>query len=423
MNRFQKGEKMTDVKKELEYEKLMKEYHGFLDANMSLDMSRGKPCKAQEQLILPMLDVVNSKTDFDNVVEENVLNYGHGFGIKSAKKLMAEILGLTEDDVIVGGNSSLNLMYDLLSQLFFVPRISKAWKDLEKVKFICPVPGYDRHFAILEHFGIEMLTVPMTPTGLDMALVKELVKDEAVRGMFVVPKYSNPTGVTFSDKTVRGLAQMQTAADDFIILWDNAYSLHDLYDEGENLLDILEECKKAGNPDRVVIFTSTSKITFAAGGICALASSPNNLEYIKKRMNTQIIGHDKINQLRHVLYLKDLEHIKEIMKEHAEILRPKFNLILDKFEKELKDLATWSNPKGGYFISLDLKKASAKRVFELCKNAGLKLTNVGATFPYGKDPEDKNIRIAPSYPGLEELGLATDLLVLAIKIASVEKER
>lgn len=403
------------------YDDCKAEYDEMLKQNLSLDMSRGKPSKEQEKISLDMLDVINSKTDFDNL-ETDILNYGSPFGIKSAVKLMAEIMDVKPEQVIVVGNSSLTIMFDLVSQLMSKDRKNGTWSTEKEVKFICPVPGYDRHFGILEHFGIKMINVSMTEDGPCMDEIEKLVKDPQVKGMICVPKYANPTGITFSDEVVKQLAKMKTAAEDFVIIWDNAYVVHDLLGKEDKLINILDECEKYGNPDRVYEVSSTSKITFAGAGISAIASSENNLSEIKSRMKIQTIGNDKINQLRHVLYLKDLDGVKAHMKKQAKLITPKFDEVLSLLDKNLKDtgVADWTSPNGGYFISLNVKVGSAKKVFELCKSAGVKLTNCGDTFPYGKDPNDENIRIAPTYPTVEDLKKATELLILCIKLVSTE---
>lgn len=403
------------------YDDCKAEYDEILKQNLNLDMSRGKPSKEQEKLSLDMLDVINSKTDFDNL-ETDVLNYGSPFGIKSAVKLMAEIMDVKPEQVIVLGNSSLTIMFDLVSQLMSKVRKNGSWCTEKEVKFICPVPGYDRHFGILEHFGIKMINVSMTENGPCMEEIEKLVQDPQVKGMICVPKYANPTGITFSDEVVTKLAKMKTAAEDFVIIWDNAYVVHDLLGKEDKLINILDECEKYGNPNRVYEVSSTSKITFAGAGISAIASSEKNLNEIKSRMKIQTIGNDKINQLRHVLYLKDLDGVKAHMKKQAQIITPKFDEVLSLLDKNLKDtgVADWTNPNGGYFISLNVKVGSAKKVFELCKSAGVKLTNCGDTFPYGKDPNDENIRIAPTYPTVDDLKKATELLILCIKLVSTE---
>ena len=299
------------------------------------------------------------------------------------------------------------------------------WCKLDKVKFLCPAPGYDRHFAITQHFGIEMITVPMTPEGPDMDMVEKLVsEDESIKGIWCVPKYSNPQGYSYSDETVKRFAALKPAAKDFRIFWDNAYAIHHLYDDRQDeILEILSECEKAGNPDMVYEFCSTSKVTFAGSGIAAIASSKANLDSIKKSMTIQTIGYDKINQLRHVRFFKDINGVKAHMKKHADLMRPKFEAVLAVLDKELTGLGigTWTNPNGGYFISFDAMEGCAKAIVAKCKEAGVVLTGAGATFPYGKDPKDSNIRIAPSFPTPEEMEQATDIFVLCVKLTSVEK--
>ena len=339
---------------------------------------------------------------------------------------MGDLMGVPEDQVIVCGNASLSIMYDTVARsMLFGVQGSTPWCKLDKIKFLCPVPGYDRHFAITEQFGIEMVNIPMTPQGPDMDLVEKYVNnDPAVKGIWCVPKYSNPQGYTYSDETVRRFARLNPAAPDFRIFWDNAYAIHFLYeDQDDTLLEILSECEKAGKPDMVYEFCSTSKITFPGGGISAVAASKENLEYFKKTMTIQTIGYDKINQLRHVRYFKDINGMKEHMKKHAAIVRPKFEAVLEVLEKELGglELGTWTKPHGGYFISFHTMEGCAKKVVGKCKEAGVVLTGAGATYPYKKDPKDDNIRLAPTFPSSEELSTATDLFVLCVKLVSVEK--
>ena len=339
---------------------------------------------------------------------------------------MADMLGVSENKVIVCGNASLNIMYDTIARsMIFGVMGSTPWCKLEKIKFLCPVPGYDRHFAITEQFGIEMINIPMNDQGPDMDMVEKYVnEDAAVKGIWCVPKYSNPGGITYSDAVVKRFAALKPAAEDFRIFWDNAYVIHDLYeDKSDDLLEILSECEKAGNPDMVYEFCSTSKISFAGAGISAVAASPANLEYIKKTMTVQTIGYDKINQLRHVRYFKDAQGMKSHMMKHAEIMRPKFEAVLQVLDKELSGLGigSWTKPNGGYFISFDAMEGCAKAIVAKCKDAGVVLTDAGATYPYKNDPKDSNIRLAPTFPTPEELALATDLFVLCVKLVSVEK--
>lgn len=373
-----------------------------------------------------MMDVLSSGVNL--VGEEGVdcRNYGVLDGIKEAQELLGAISEVSADKIIIYGNSSLNVMYDTVSRAMTHGVMgSTPWCKLDKVKFLCPVPGYDRHFAITEYFGIEMINVPMTPTGPDMDMVEKLVsEDEAIKGIWCVPKYSNPQGISYSDETVRRFAALKPAAKDFRIYWDNAYSVHHLYDDDQDvILEILDECEKAGNPDMVYKFTSTSKISFPGSGIAAIATSKNNIEEIKKQLAIQTIGHDKVNQLRHVLFFKNLDGVVEHMRKHAAILRPKFEAVISTLETELGGLGigSWVKPKGGYFISFDAMDGCAKAIVAKAKEAGVVMTGAGATYPYGKDPKDSNIRIAPSFPSAEELKLAAELFVLCVKLVSVQK--
>ena len=407
-------------------EKLQKEYDAFKERGLKLDMSRGKPSKEQLDLSMGMMDVLSSGVNL--VGEEGVdcRNYGVLDGLKEAQELLGAISEVSADKIIIYGNSSLNVMYDTVSRAMTHGVMgSTPWCKLDKVKFLCPVPGYDRHFAITEYFGIEMINVPMTPTGPDMDMVEKLVsEDEAIKGIWCVPKYSNPQGISYSDETVRRFAALKPAAKDFRIYWDNAYSVHHLYDDDQDvILEILDECEKAGNPDMVYKFTSTSKISFPGSGIAAIATSKNNIEEIKKQLAIQTIGHDKVNQLRHVLFFKNLDGVVEHMRKHAAILRPKFEAVISTLETELGGLGigSWVKPKGGYFISFDAMDGCAKAIVAKAKEAGVVMTGAGATYPYGKDPKDSNIRIAPSFPSAEELKLAAELFVLCVKLVSVQK--
>jgi len=415
-----------------ELEKLKEELEAkYLDVKgkgLSLNMARGKPSPAQLDMEMDFLDVLDSKSEIIASDGADVRNYGDMDGIPEAKKLMADIMETLTSNVIVCGNASLNIMYDTVSRAYTHGLLGNTpWCRLDKVKFLCPVPGYDRHFAICEHFGIEMVNVPMTPKGPDMDIVEKLVsEDESVKGIWCVPKYSNPQGYTYSSDIVRRFAHLKPAAKDFRIFWDNAYAVHHLYDEvsrQDRIPDIISECKNAGNPDMVFEFCSTSKISFAGAGISAIASSQANLDDMRRSMTIQTIGHDKINQLRHVKYFGNIDGLKEHMKKHAALLRPKFEACERVLSSELNGLgiAEWTNPNGGYFISLDVMEGCAKSVVAKCKEAGVTLTGAGATFPYKKDPSDSNIRIAPSYPSPEDLAVATDLLVLCVKLAAVEK--
>ena len=405
---------------------LNKEYEEAKDKELKLDMSRGKPAASQLDMEMDFMNVLNADSIFKTEAGVDCRNYGIMDGIPEARKLIGDVLGVSADNVIVFGNASLNIMYDTVarSEIFGVMG-ETPWCKLDKVKFLCPVPGYDRHFAITEQFGIEMINVPMTEDGPDMDMVEELVNtDPAVKGIWCVPKYSNPQGYTYSDETVKRFAALKPAAKDFRIYWDNAYVIHDLYEEKKDtLLDIISECEKAGNPDMVYEFCSTSKVTFPGSGIAALAASKANLDFIKKFMTIQTIGYDKVNQLRHVRYFKDAEGMKAHMMKHAAILRPKFEAVFHVLESELNGLGigSWTEPKGGYFISFDALEGCAKKIVEKCKEAGVVLTGAGATYPYKKDPKDSNIRLAPSFPTPEELAMATDLFVLCVKIVSVEK--
>ncbi len=406
--------------------KLEAEFEDAKGKGLKLDMSRGKPSPLQLNLGMDILDSVNAQSSMVTDSGIDVRNYGTLDGIPEAKKLMADIMGVSPDNVVVCGNASLSIMYDTVSR-FMTHGVLGAtpWCKLEKVKFLCPAPGYDRHFAITQHFGIEMITVPMTPQGPDMDMVEKLVaEDAAIKGIWCVPKYSNPQGYTYSDETVRRFAALKPAAEDFRIFWDNAYAIHDLYEEDrDELLEILDECAKAGNPNLVYEFCSTSKVSFAGGGIAAVASSAENLADMKKSLTIQTIGYDKVNQLRHVLFYKDLQGIQAHMKKHADMLRPKFQAVEKVLADELSglEIGQWTKPKGGYFISFDALPGCAKAIVAKCKEAGVVLTGAGATFPYGKDPRDSNIRIAPSFPSPEEMEQATDLFVLCVKLVSVEK--
>ena len=407
-------------------ESLNKEYAEAKAKGLALDMSRGKPSAKQLDVSLGLLDTINSSSDLKALDGTDCRNYGVLDGIPEAKKLMADMMGTTPDHVIVYGNASLNIMYDQISRAYTHGILGNTpWCKLDKVKFLCPVPGYDRHFAITERFGIEMINIPMSESGPDMGMVEEYVsKDASVKGIWCVPKYSNPQGYTYSEETVKRMGALKPAAEDFRIFWDNAYVIHDLYDDNKDeIADIISECEKAGNPDMVFEFASTSKVSFPGSGIAALATSANNIADIKKQLTIQTIGHDKLNQLRHVRFFKDINGLKEHMRKHAEFIRPKFEAVESVFEEELGGLGigSWTEPKGGYFISFDAMDGCAKAIVAKCKEAGVKLTGAGATFPYGKDPKDSNIRIAPSFPTPEEMKQAADLFVLCVKLVSVEK--
>ncbi len=394
----------------------------FKNQNLSLDMTRGKPGPEQLDISNGMLTIVG-ENNFLTPSGLDVRNYGGLDGFPEAKRLFADFLDVSPDEVIIGGNASLNLMYDTVAQVMShgTSGEGKPWFG-QKIKFLCPVPGYDRHFAICEHFGIEMIPVPLTDGGPDMAGVEDLVRvDPAIRGMWCVPKYSNPSGAVYSEETVERLASMKTAAADFRILWDNAYTVHHLGGGPARLKNILETCKKSGNPDRVLIFGSTSKVSFPGAGIAVMAGSGNNVKWVRGRLFFQTIGPDKINMLRHVLYFKNMKGILDHMDKHARIIAPKFQAVQEILERELggKDVATWTEPQGGYFVSLDTKPGRAAAVVALAGELGVKFTKAGATWPYGKDPHDSNIRIAPTLPSLEQIRTAVEVLAVCIQRVSM----
>lgn len=402
----------------------LRDYEEIKSRGMSLNMSRGVPCVEQLDLALGVLEALHARSEFANSNGDDCRNYGVWNGLLEMREIFSELLGVPADQIILGNNSSLQMMFDTISQGFTHGCGGHTpWCRQGEVKFLCPSPGYDRHFAVTEYFGIKMLPVPMLPTGPDMDMIEELCKDPSVKGCWCVPKYSNPTGVTYSDETVRRFARLHPAAPDFRIMWDNAYCVHDLTDEPAELLNIYNECVKEGTEDQVIIFASTSKISFPGAGVAALASSAKTIASLKGRTTVQTIGSDKLNQLRHVLFLHDADGVKSLMKGHRQILAPKFRIVLDALERELGGLgiARWSNPKGGYFVCLDVLEGCAKRVVGLCREAGVTLTDAGATYPYGNDPHDSNIRIAPSFPPQEELRDAMELLCVAIKLAAAEK--
>lgn len=404
---------------------LLRQYESYKVRGLKLDMSRGKPCREQLDLTTELLTVL--KTDFDCFDSSGMdcRNYGLLDGIPEAKSLFADIMGVSDDEVLVGGNSSLNMMYDAIVRaiLFGVDKDSSPW-DPKKISFICPVPGYDRHFAICESLGINMITVPLNSDGPDMGIVEKLVsEDDSIKGMWTIPKYSNPTGITYSDEVVRRIAALKPKAKDFRVFWDNAYIIHDLTDNGDNLLSILPEAKKFGNENMIYMFMSTSKISFPGAGVAAMASSSENILYAKAKMFFQTIGPDKLNQLRHVRYYKTASGMLDYMKKHAAIIKPRFDVVLESLSKNLKGLgvAEWHEPKGGYFISVNVECGCAKKVVSLLKNAGVTVTQAGATYPYGNDINDSNIRIAPTYPPVEELKIAIELFCICVKLTAVEK--
>ncbi len=414
-------EELLALKEELEAQ-----YEKKKALNLQLDMSRGKPGTSQLNISMGIMDTLSSDSSLLASDGTDCRNYGGLDGIPEARQLMAEMMGTLPEHVIVFGNASLTIMYDAISRSYTHGVLgSTPWCKLDQIKFLCPVPGYDRHFAITERFGIEMINIPMNEDGPDMDLVEKLVSsDAAIKGIWCVPKYSNPQGVCYSDETVRRFANLKPAADDFRIYWDNAYAIHHLYEDNQpEILDIISECEKAGNPNLVYEFASTSKVSFSGAGIAALATSPANLEDVKKQLTIQTIGYDKLNQLRHARFFKNLDGLKAHMKKHANEMRPKFEIVLDILEKELADTGTgtWTKPLGGYFISFDSMEGCAKKIVEKCREAGVVLTNAGATFPYGNDPNDTNIRIAPSFPTPEEMAQATELFTLCVKLVSIEK--
>ncbi len=405
---------------------LDEEYKTLEGMHLNLNMARGKPSISQLTLSMPMLNVLDGNSDMRTVLGNDTRNYGDLDGIGECRRLMADMMSVQKDNVVICGNSSLNIMYDTVSRSMLKGvNGSTPWCKLDKVKFLCPVPGYDRHFKITEYFGIEMINIPLHSDGPDMDMVEHYVNnDPAVKGIWCVPKYSNPTGISYSDEVIRRFANLKPAAEDFRIYWDNAYCIHHLYEETQDeILNILEECEKAGNPNMVYIFASTSKISFPGSGVSAIASSIENIKFIESQMTIQTIGHDKINQLRHARFFKDIHGLNAHMKKHADILRPKFEAVLNTLETELGglEIGSWVKPRGGYFISFDTMPGCAKAVVAKCKALGVILTGAGATFPYGKDPQDSNIRIAPSFPTAEEMEMASKVFVLCVKLASVEK--
>ncbi len=417
---------MTAEELRHELDELKKEYKKVQAMDIQLNMSRGIPCIDQLDLSMGMMDVLDSSSDLTCDDGTDCRNYGQLTGIEEARELLGDMMENNPKDIIIYGNSSLNVMFDTISRVWTHGVMGNTpWCKLPEVKFLCPVPGYDRHFAITEYFGIKMIPVPMTPTGPDMDIVENLVSgDESIKGIWCVPKYSNPQGISYSDETVRRFARLKPAAPDFRIFWDNAYGVHHLYDDRQDyLIEILAECKRAGNPDLVYKFSSTSKITFPGSGIAAVATSPNNMDDFVATLRKQTIGHDKVNQLRHVRFFGDIHGIVEHMRKHADIIRPKFELVEDTLEEHLGGLyiGTWTKPRGGYFIMFDSLPGCAKDIVALMKKAGVIMTPAGATWPYGKDPNDSNIRIAPTYPPLSELKTAMETFTICVRIASARK--
>ena len=417
---------MTPDELKAELTELRKEYHRIQAMGIHLDMSRGKPGQEQLDLSMGMMDVLDSSSDLTCEDGTDCRNYGQLSGISEARTLIGDMMENNPKDIIIYGNSSLNVMFDTISRAWTHGIMGNTpWCKLPEVKFLCPVPGYDRHFAITEYFGIKMIPVPMTPTGPDMDMVESLVSsDESIKGIWCVPKYSNPQGISYSDDTVRRFARLEPAANDFRIFWDNAYGVHHLYDDRQDyLIEILAECKRAGNPDLVYKFSSTSKITFPGSGIAAVATSPNNMDDFLAHLKRQTIGHDKVNQLRHVRFFGDIHGLVEHMRKHAAIIRPKFEAVESILERDLGELGigTWTDPLGGYFILFDSLPGCAKSIVAHAKKAGLVITPAGATWPYGKDPNDSNIRIAPTYPSLEDLTRAMEIFTLCVRIVSAEK--
>ncbi len=415
---------MNQAQLQTEYELVAKKFEDLKGKNLKLDMSRGKPGKEQLDLVSDMLTVLAKPED---CVQDglDVRNYGELTGLPSAKKLFAEILGCQPEECFIGGNASLNLMYDTISKAYThgLLHSEKPWAKLDTVKFLCPSPGYDRHFKVSQSFGMELITIDMTETGPDMDAVEAAVKDPAVKGMWCVPKYSNPDGIIYSPETIDRIARLKPAAPDFLLMWDNAYCIHEFEGDYLPFPDMLSICREAGNPDMVFEFASTSKVTFPGAGVSVMASSVENIKYMTGLIGIQTISADKINQLRHVRYLKDKAHTLELMKKHAAVLAPKFRTVLDALDKEIAPLgiASWKRPKGGYFVSLNTADGLAKRTLALCKEAGVVMTSAGATYPYGKDPRDRNIRIAPSLPPVAELETAIDVFCVCLRLAALEK--
>ena len=415
---------MTKEERSAEYAALQKEFQNWKSRGLSLNMARGKPGKAQLDLVSDIFGLMQKPEDYVSGGID-VRNYGEMAGLPAAKALFAEILDCKPEQVFVGGNASLQLMFDTISKAYThgLLHSPRPWCREETVKWLCPAPGYDRHFKITEFFGFELITVPMTETGPDMDLVEEAVKDPAVKGIWCVPKYSNPDGVIYSEDTIQRFANLNAAAPDFTIMWDNAYCIHEFEGDYVPFPDILSLCADAGHPDMVFEFASTSKVTLPGAGVSCFACSAANMTHMTGLLTPQVISFDKVNQQRHVLYLKNKAHTLELMKKHAAIMGPKFQAVLNALEKEIAplDIASWKRPKGGYFVSVNAMPGTAKRTWELCREAGVTLTGAGATFPYGKDPQDRNIRLAPSLPPVEELEQAIAIFCLCLKLSALEK--
>ena len=418
--------KMSKNELEAENASLLKTFEEYKLKGLSLNMARGKPSPEQLDLSQPLLDSLKSTDSYLSDDGTDCRNYGGFNGILECRHFFADILETSHENVFVGGNSSLNLMFDTISCFMTAPIYEDTlpWHDVKNRKFLCPVPGYDRHFGVTGYFGFDMIPIPMDENGPDMDMVEKLVsEDDSIKGIWCVPKYSNPTGITYSDEVVKRFAALKPAAKDFRIMWDNAYAVHDVTDTPDKLLNIYDECKKNGNEDLPILFCSTSKITFSGAGVAALAASPLNMEVLMKRLKFATIGYDKLNMLRHIRFFKDYNGILNHMQKHKALLAPKFKTVSEKLNSQLLDcgIASWTNPNGGYFVSVNVYKGTAKRVVELCNEAGVVLTGAGATYPYGNDPDDSNIRIAPSFPKVEELSLAMDIFCVCAKIAALEK--
>ena len=414
---------MSAAERSAEYAKVSAHYEELKSLGLKLNMARGKPGKAQLDLVSDIFSLMQDPADYisDGI---DVRNYGELSGLPAARRLFADILGCKPEQVFAGGNASLQLMYDTIAKAYThgLLRSPRPWCREETLKWLCPAPGYDRHFLITEHFGFELITIPMTADGPDMDAVEEAVKDPAVKGMWCVPKYSNPEGVIYSEETIRRIASLQAAAPDFLVMWDNAYCIHEFEGGYVEFPDILSICEQCGNPDMVFEFASTSKVTLPGAGISCFACSEANMKHMEKLLTVQAISFDKVNQQRHVLYLKDKAHALELMSRHAGIMGPKFRTVVETLDREIAplDIASWSRPKGGYFVSLHALPGTAKRTWQLCKEAGVVMTGAGATFPYGKDPQDSNLRIAPSLPPVEELEQAMEVLCTCLKLSALE---